>query len=774
MIALSSIGHPIWCKLYDIELLSSGVVDTSSSHIQPSEKISNFMSCDMSNIKLHVKAGSSELFEMFRDTSIPVLSLGTTAAATNASEILPTLCKLEELRLFGSYIDRFDLQLPVSLQRLVFEEGCCSGEWLCSLMIALSSIGHTIWCELSDIELLSSGVVDTSISHIQPSEKISNFMSCDMSNITLHVKAGSSELFEMFRDTSIPVMSLGTAAAATNASEILPTLCKLEALRLWGSYIGRFDLQLPVSLQKLVFEEGYCSGEWLCSLMIALSSIGHPIWCKLYDIELLSSGVVDTSSSHIQPPEKISNFMSCDMSNIKLHVKAGSSELFEMFRDTSIPVLSLGTTAAATNASEILPTLCKLEELRLFGSYIDRFDLQLPVSLQRLVFEEGCCSGEWLCSLMIALSSIGHTIWCELSDIELLSSGVVDTSISHIQPSEKISNFMSCDMSNITLHVKAGSSELFEMFRDTSIPVMSLGTAAAATNASEILPTLCKLEALCLWGSYIGRFDLQLPVSLQKLVFEEGYCSGEWLCSLMIALSSIGHPIWCKLYDIELLSSGVVDTSSSHIQPSEKISNFMSCDMSNIKLHVKAGSSELFEMFRDTSIPVLSLGTAAAATNASEILPTLCKLETLHLWGSYMGRFELQLPVSLKKLSFEDGCCSTEWLCSLTIAFSSIGHPIWCKLYDIELLLIGIVDTHSSQIQPSEQISNLLSCDMSNISLHVQVGSSELFEMFRDTSISALSFGTAAAASLASEILSSLCKLEILHLRGSYTGRFDL
>ncbi|KAH3811506.1 hypothetical protein DPMN_139916 [Dreissena polymorpha] len=521
------------------------------------------------------------------------------------------------------------LQLPVSLQRLVFEEGYCSGEWLCSLMIALSSIGHPIWCQLYDIELLSSGVVDTSSSHIQPSEKISNFMSCDMSNIMLRVKAGSSELFEMFRDTSIPVLSLGTAAAATNASEILPTLCKLEELHLRGSYFGRFDLQLPVSLQRLDFEEGYCSGEWLSSLMIALSSIGHTIRCVLYDSELLSSGVVDTSSSQIQPLEKISNFMSCDMSNIMLHVQTGSSELFEIFRDTSIPVLSLGTTAAASNASEILPTLCKLEELRLLGSYIDRFDLQLPVSLQKLVFEEGYCSGEWLCSLMIALSSIGHPIWCQLYDSELLSSGVVDTSSSQIQPSEKISNFMSCDMSNIMLHVKAGSSDLFEMFRDTSIPVLSLGMAAAATNASEILPTLCKLEALHLWGSYTGRFDLQLSVSLKTLTFEDGCCSTEWLCSLMIALSTLGRPINCYIRELELQPRDTVNTSSSPIQASDMLLYLTSYDMSNIDLFVKNYSSVLFEMFRDTNIRTMSLGKAAADSHASEILPTLRTVDNL-------------------------------------------------------------------------------------------------------------------------------------------------
>ncbi|KAH3811453.1 hypothetical protein DPMN_139863 [Dreissena polymorpha] len=701
---------------------------------------------------------SNEFYQILGETCLENLNLLTENDVVHASQILPTLSKLKILQLWGNFIGHRDLKFPASLRKVILHKCTCSTKWLCSLIIALSSLKNPVVFRLYDLELQSSCFVDTFSSQIQASGQISDLKSYDTSKITLHVKVGSGELFEIFRDTSILGLSLGTTAAASHASQILPTLCKLEILQVPGFCIGVFDLHLPESIQQIIIHGGYCSREWLCSLTIALSSKGHHIQCKLYDVELQSIHAIKTSSSQLEAFQVMPNLMSCDMSNIELHVQTGSSELFEMFRNTNIRTLSLGTAGAASHASKILPTLCKLETLCLIGSYIGRYDLQLPVSLQRLVFKDGYCSGEWLCSLMIALSSIGHTIQCDLSDIELLSSGVVDTSSSQIQPLEKISNFISCDMSNITLHVKAGSSELFEMFRDTSIRVLSLGTAAAATNASEILPTLCKLEALHLEGSYIGRFDLQLPVSLQRLVFVEGYCSGEWLSSLMIALSSIGHTIWCELYDSELLSSGVVDTSSSQIQPSDKISNFMSCDMSNIMLHVKTGSSELFEIFRDTSIPVLSLGTTAAATNASEILPTLCKLEELRLFGSYIDRFDLQLPVSLQRLVFEEGCCSGEWLCSLMIALSSIGHTIWCELSDIELLSSGVVDTSISHIQPSEKISNFMSCDMSNITLHVKAGSSELFEMFRDTSIPVMSLGTAAAATNASEILPTLCK----------------
>ncbi|KAH3786034.1 hypothetical protein DPMN_164134 [Dreissena polymorpha] len=291
-----------------------------------------------------------------------------------------------------------------------------------------------------------------------------------------------------------------------------------------------------------------------------------------------------------------------------------------MFRDTNLRKLSLCTADAASHASLILPTLSTLETLQIRGSYLDRCDLELPLSLQKLTFQECYCSPEWLCILIIALSSIGHHIECELDDLELQSSDTVNTSSSQLQASELTTNLMQCDMSNIELHVKTCSRELFEMFRDTNIRTLALGTAAAVSHISQILPTLSKLETLDLSGSYLERCDLQLPLSLQTLYFLEGYCSPEWLCTLIIALSSLGHHIVCVLFNLELQSSSTVNTSSSQLQASELTTNLTSCDMSNIELRVKIGSRELFGMFRETNIRTLWLGTADAVSHASLIL----------------------------------------------------------------------------------------------------------------------------------------------------------
>ncbi|KAH3786028.1 hypothetical protein DPMN_164128 [Dreissena polymorpha] len=742
---ISSINHSIECG-FDV-----CSVDSLEKHVFKDV-------CEMSNVTLWFRGCSKELYIILRYTSLYNLQLLTKDDVLHASGILPTLNKLQILQLWGHFIGHCDIQFPVSVQKVILFKCDCSTEWLCSLMVALSSIGHPIECQLDNLQLQPSCAFNTFHSEHEESE-ISNLMSCDMCHIELHFKYCSSWLFEMFRNTSIRTLWLGTADAASQASHILPSLCKLTTLHLLGSYMDRCNLCLPVSLKTLTFQEGSCSPEWLCSLMIELSSLGHAIQCQLFDLELQSTDTVKTSGSQLHAPEMLLNFMSCDMSNIELYVKTGSSELFEMFRDTNIRTLSLGSADATSNVSEILPTMRKIETLHLWGSYLDRLNLQLPVSLQTLTIQESYCSIEWFCGLTIALSSIGHPIIYKLFDLQLHSTDTVTIYSSKLQAPKIKTNLLTSDMSNIELHVKTGSSELFEKFRATSIRTLQLDTADAASHASQILPTLCKLETLHVCGSYMGRCELHLPVSLQTLTFQEGVCSTEWLCSLMIELSSLGHPIKCHLFDLELQLSTIVKTSSFQLQALEMISDLTSCDMFNIELHVKTGSSELFEMFRGTNIRTLSLGTADASSHVSQILPTFYKLREIRLCGYYMDRYDLQLPLSLQTLIFQEGYCSTEWLCGLMIALSSIGHPIKCHLYDLELQPRGALGKSITELQATEMTSNLMSCDMYNIELHVKTCSSYLFEVFRDTSVRLLTLDMDDAASLTSEILPTCTKL---------------
>ncbi|KAH3770861.1 hypothetical protein DPMN_172158 [Dreissena polymorpha] len=109
------------------------------------------------------------------------------------------------------------------------------------------------------------------------------------------------------------------------------------------------------------------------------------------------------------------------------------------------------------------------------------------------------------------------------------------------------SNLLSCDMSNIEILVENGSKGLFEIFRDTSIKILGLRNDDCVSQTLDILPTLIKLEKILLYGTYFGDCALQLPASLQCISLQTGECSSEWLYSLLIKLSALGHPVECEL-----------------------------------------------------------------------------------------------------------------------------------------------------------------------------------------------------------------------------------
>ncbi|XP_052235700.1 uncharacterized protein LOC127847676 [Dreissena polymorpha] len=556
-----------------------------------------------------------------------------------------------------------------------------------------------------------------------------------MSNIKILVKNGIKELFEIFRDTSIGILDLRNADCASHTSDILPTLSKLKKLYLWGTYTGHCDLQLPASLHRVSLETGECSSEWLCSLLIKLSELDHHVECELWSFVVLSRGEDCGTDSTIHVSDVRSKLLSCDMSNIKILVKKGIKELFEIFRDTSIGILDLRNADCASHTSDILPTLSKLKKLYLWGTYTGHCDLQLPASLHRVSLETGECSSEWLCSLLIKLSELDHHVECELWSFVVLSRGEDCGNDSTIHVSDVRSKLLSCDMSNIKILVKKGIKELFEIFRDTSIGILDLRNADCASHTSDILPTLSKLKKLYLWGTYTGHCDLQLPASLHRVSLETGECSSEWLCSLLIKLSEFDHHVECELWNFVVQSRGEDCGTDSTIHVSDVRSKLLSCDMSNIKILVKNGIKELFEIFRDTRIGILDLRNADCASHTSDILPTLSKLKKLYLWGTYTGHCDLQLPASLHRVSLETGECSSEWLCSLLIKLSELDHTVHCVLSDIVVQSDGVdCDAHSN-IRASDLRSKLLSRDMSNILILVGNGSKVLCEIFRDTSI---------------------------------------
>ncbi|KAH3796300.1 hypothetical protein DPMN_149869 [Dreissena polymorpha] len=615
-----------------------------------------------------------------------------------------------------------------------------------------------------------------------------------------------------------------TDNCASLASEIFHTLNKLTKLYLRGTYTGRCDLRLPASLQFISLLEGECSSEWLCSLLITVSSLDHPVVCELWDVVLKPSEEIRGEEAHTHISDVRSKILSHDLSNITIFVKNGSKELFELLRETSIGILSLKTANCTSLASEILHTLNRLTKLYLRGTYTGRCDLKLPASLQCISIQEVKCISEWLCSLLITLSSLDHPVECELSDVVLQSSEEIRGDEAHTHVSDLRSEILSYDLSNITIFVKKGSKELFELLRNTSIGFLSLMTDNCASLASEIFHTLNKLTKLYLRGTYTGRCDLRLPASLQfiSLLEGEGECSSEWLCSLLITVSSLDHPVVCELWDVLLQSSEETRGNEAHTHISELRSEILSHDLSNIEILVGNGSKELFELLRDTSIGILDLRTVNCASLASEILHTLNRLTKLYLWGTYTGRCDLRLPASLQCISLQKGEYTSEWLCSLLITLSLLDHPVECELFGVVLQASertrgGESHTHLSELRSeilSHDLSNIkissyetcskddvmqreyltndttdvidrssanvsdlqsemLSCDMSNIELKIFKFQNERFEMLRGTSIRSVQLQAFDDVSLTYVTQNTLPAFKEIRLQGNYLTDFN-
>ncbi|XP_052214985.1 uncharacterized protein LOC127833643 isoform X3 [Dreissena polymorpha] len=600
LVYLSSLKH-------DVQLYFEAVTVTdSNTQICQSEELL----CDMKNIHLDIEQGNNYLYDTLRCTQIGELGLLTSNDVSLASTILFTLKKLTKLYLWDTHSERCTLQLPATLQCISLQKVKCSAEWLCSLLIALSSLDHSVKCELWDVVLQPCADECGDDSQARISDLRSEIPLHDMSEIEVLVKNGSVELFEIFRGTNIGILNLKTAECASLASKILYTLKKLTKLYLWGTYSERCTLQLPATLQCISLQVVECSAEWLCSLLIALSSLDHSVECELWDVVLQPCAEECGDDSQARISDSRSEIPLHDMSEIEVLVKNGSVELFEIFRGTNIGILNLKTAECASLASKILYTLKKLTKLYLWGTYSERCTLQLPATLQCISLQVVECSAEWLCSLLIALSSLDHSVECELWDVVLQPCAEECGDDSQARISDSRSEIPLHDMSEIEVLVKNGSVELFEIFRGTDIGILKLKTAECASLASKILYTLKKLTKLYLWGTYSERCTLQLPATLQCISLQEVECSAEWLCSLLIALSSLDHSVKCELWDVVLqpCADECGDDSQTHV--SDLRSEMVSLDMSQTKILVKNGSSELFEIFRGTNIGILTLKSA--------------------------------------------------------------------------------------------------------------------------------------------------------------------
>ncbi|KAH3801168.1 hypothetical protein DPMN_154815 [Dreissena polymorpha] len=514
-----------------------------------------------------------EIYKALHQTSIQELHCCGKTDVSSFSRELPSMSQLTLLSIGNSSCSDA-IVLPDTLKHIHLFKCTCTAVFLRRLLVHLSSVKHNIFCFLTGVT-----VIDCNTHWFQ-----SELLLSDMKNITLFVKQGNTDLYGLLNGTSIAELILCGAGDCSLASEILHTLNKLTQLGLRGIYTGRCDLRMPASLQCISLWEVKCTSEWLCSLLITMSSLDRPVECELWDVVLQpwEEGLGD--NSYINVSDVRSEILSRNLSNINILLANGSIEIFEIFRDTSIGILDLRTADCFSLASEILHTLNKLTKLYLWGIYTGRCDLRLPASLQCISLREFKCTSEWLCSLLITMSSLDRPVECELWDVVLqpCEEGLGDNS--YINVSDVRSEILSRNLSNINILLANGSIEIFEIFRDTSIGILDLRTADCFSLASEILYSLNKLTELCLWGTYSGRCDLRLPSSLQCISLQEVKCTSEWLCSLLITMSSLDRPVNCELWDVVLQPCEEGLRDNSYINVSDVRSEILSRNLSNIKI----------------------------------------------------------------------------------------------------------------------------------------------------------------------------------------------
>ncbi|KAH3708406.1 hypothetical protein DPMN_067856 [Dreissena polymorpha] len=204
---------------------------------------------------------------------------------------------------------------------------------------------------------------------------------------------------------------------------------------------------------------------------------------------------------------------------------------------------------------------------------------------------------------------------------------------------------------------------------------------------------------------------------------------------MLIKLSSIDHPVTSVLWDVKLQSSAKARGTRPTIHGSDLRSEILLRNMSKITIVVKTGGVELFEQFRDTSIGILNLKMAEGASFASESIPTLNMLTKLQLSGTYTSRCFLQLPFSLQFISLLGVICLFEWLYSLLITLSSIDHLVVCEMCDVLMQASAEIYADYSNRHVSSLRLEILSHDISKISIVMNMVSIELFELLRGTNI---------------------------------------
>ncbi|KAH3826671.1 hypothetical protein DPMN_128580 [Dreissena polymorpha] len=405
-------------------------------------------------------SGSRGIVSALPNRNLKQLTLIGNIDVTLFSELLPSFINLTFLRIEECDFNK-DIYPPPSVEYLCLLKSRCSVEFVGRLLVHLAPLMHTVRLNLGE-------VYKTANHDLYIKEMRQRVSSCDISKINLCFGKDVAEPFELLNASNLESITFETADVFLLASDRLHSLNKIKIIRLFRTYIGSFKTQLSTRLQQIEYCKLYL--EKFYSLLSTLSSFDHPVRCELRDVVLQSSKETCVDDLQKNVSDLRSKIRSHDMSNIEIIVYICSIELFEILHGSSIGVLGLGTTECASLASGMLHTLNRLADLHLRGTFTGRCDLRLPDSIQRIFLQDSECSSEWLCSLLITLSSLDHHVKCVMW-------GVV------FHPSEEnrqdesqtdISDFRSLNLSNIKIRIHKVSTELLETLGDTNIEIRQL------------------------------------------------------------------------------------------------------------------------------------------------------------------------------------------------------------------------------------------------------------------------------------------------------------
>ncbi|XP_052218511.1 uncharacterized protein LOC127836095 [Dreissena polymorpha] len=327
--------------------------------------------------------------------------------------------------------------MPASLQCISFDDGECSSEWLCSFLITLSEVHHQVECTMFNFLVKTS---DTE-SRIETDSTVirSELLSCDLSHVKLNVDHNSKVPFELIRSTNINSLLLTANDDASLDVVTQSSLTMLKEIRFKGIHMTRFDHKLPSTLQFMILCDGYCSPDWLKSLMIHLSTLGHTVRLYLYEYALVSSG--ESNAMALEPP-----ILKCeDLSNIKLELMKDSPGLYETLPTINITSLNMTQIERPDILLHTLPLLTHLQQLRMClkqytvmklpGSIKYVFIIYTTFShssLQHFVQDMYTAQHNVQCKLLFRVegneddySRIKHEV-CKLESVEMQKFEVVD------------------------------------------------------------------------------------------------------------------------------------------------------------------------------------------------------------------------------------------------------------------------------------------------------------------------------------------------------------